>query len=217
MPQSIKDCLESMFSSIRSTLTEPGKEYILEALETGYRKLMSEFNSEAITYCLEKYIEAELDYTTPGNRGIGRMTANIPRLGAYFIKPLSKLSIQELNKLGFLIQDLCIRGYLNSAIYVKWPANNVKLSDKDLLFREWIPLIYVTNPYGFSPELWDIMKVDITFTIIEIHDFLRKHGIEGDSLFKRAGRFLSGDKINGILEYYAIAGYSLRAVEEGYY
>jgi len=215
MPQSIKDRLESMFSNLRSTLE--GEESILEALEVGYRKLMSEFNSEAITYCLKKYIRAELDYTTPGNRGIGRMTANIPRFGAYFRKPLSKLSIQKLNKLGFLIQDLCLRGYLNSAIYVKWPANNAKLSDKDLLFREWIPCIYVINPYEFSPELWDTIKIDIAFTIIEIHDFMRKHGIEVDSLFKRASRFLSGDRINGILEYYAIAGYSLRAVEEGYY
>lgn len=215
MPQNIKDRLESMFSHLRSTLE--GEESILEVLEVRYRKLMSEFNSEAITYCLKNYIRAELDYTTLGNRGIGRMTANIPRFGAYFRKQLSKLSIQELNKLGFLMQDLCLKGYLNSAIYVKWPANNAKLSDKDLLFREWIPCIYVINPYEFSPDLWDTIKIDIAFTIIEIHDFMRKHGIEGDSLFKKAGRFLSGDKVNGILEYYAIAGYSLRAVEEGYY
>lgn len=215
MPQSIKKRLESMFSHLRSTLE--GDESILEALEVGYKRLISEFNSEAITYCLKNYIKAELDYTTPGSRGIGRITANIPRFGAYFRKPLSKLSIKELNKLDFLIQDLCLRGYLDSAIYVKWPANNAKLSDEYLLFRKWIACIYVVNPFGFSPELWGIIKADIAFTIIEIHDFMRKHGIEVYSLFKRAGKFLPGDRVNEIFDYYAIAGYTLRAVEEGYY
>ena len=216
-PQSIKNQMVLMFSSIRSTLSEPGEESTLEVLEVGFKKLISEFNSEAITHCIEKYIEAELDYTTPGSRGIGRMTANIPRFGAYFKKPLLKLSSQELDKLYFLIQDLCIRGYLNSAIYVKWPARSDKLSNKTLLFKEWIPKIYITNPYNVSSEVWDIIKINSMFTIIEVHDFMRKHGMERNGIFNKASKFLSGDKVNEILEYYIVAGYTLRAVEEGYY
>lgn len=210
MSQSIKERLESMFLKTKSSLN--GADSILEDIEPMFDKLMSEFNSEAVTFCLEKYIKAELDYTTPGNRGIGRMTANIPRFGAYFRKSLSKLSVQELNKLGFLIEDICLRGYLDSAIYMKWPANSAKLSDKVLLFSEWIPSIYVMDPYRFSPELWDITRINVALTIIEIKDFMRKHGMIKDNLFKRADKVLSE-----ILEYYAVAGYSLRAVEEGYY
>ena len=216
MPQCIIDHLESLFSSFRSTFAEPG-ESILETMEPRFKQLMSEFNSEAITYCLEKYIGAELDYATPGSRGIGRMTTNIPRFGAYFRKPLSALSHQELNELYFLMQDLCLRGYLIAALYMKWPARHAKLSSKASLFEEWIPGIYVINPNELNPDIWDIIKIDTAITIIEIHVFMRQHGMEGDTLFNRAGRFLSRDKVNKILLSYAIAGYSLRAVEEGWY
>jgi len=211
MIQSIKERLESMFSDLKSTLD--GQESMLESLEVDFSKLISEFNSEAIAYCLKKYIESELDYTTLGSRGIGRMTDNIPRFGAYFRKPLSILSNQELNKLYYLMQDLCIRGYLNSALYIKWREISSKLSDKDLLFKEWIPSIYVINPYEFSPEIWDITKINIALTKIEIYEFMRKHQIIRNTIFKR----VSEDRVSGILEYYAVAGYSLRAVEEGFY
>jgi len=217
MSQNIKEHLESLFLSLRRTLGDPGEESILEEVEPRFKKLILEFNSEAISYCLEKYIVAELDYKTPGNRGIGRMTQNIPRFGAYFRKPLSTLTEQEFNKLYLFILDLCLRGYLISVLYVEWPARNDKLLDKYLLFEKWIPCIYVINPYGLNPDIWDLMKADTLFTIIEIQDFIRKHGMEKDSLLKRVGGLLSKNKVGEILEYYIIAGFSLRSVEEGYY
>ena len=76
------------------------------------------------------YRDSELDFTTPGNRGIGRMTESIPRFGAYFRKPLSILSDQELNELSYLMQDLCLLGYLNSAVFIQWPENSVQLMDR---------------------------------------------------------------------------------------
>jgi hypothetical protein len=52
MIQSIKERLESMFSDLKSTLD--GQESMLQSLEVDFSKLISEFNSEAITYCLKK-------------------------------------------------------------------------------------------------------------------------------------------------------------------
>lgn len=222
MPQSIKNRLESMFSKTQSTLK--GDDSILEVIEPKFDKLMSGFNSEAITYCIEKYIEAELDYTTPGSRGIGRTVSIIPRLGSYFRKPLSKLSNKELNKLHCFIQDLCLRGYLDSVLYIEWPAKSDKLSNKEVLFEEWIPFIYTLNPYeldltitGVGAWIWDLIKADTLFTLVEIHNFMRENEVVSDALFKKIERKLSGDKINLILDYYTIAGFSLRAIEEGYY
>jgi hypothetical protein len=111
------------------------------------------------------------------------------------------------------MQDLCIRKYLNSALYIKWREISPKLLDKDLLFKKWVPSIYVINPYEFNPEIWDITKINIALTKIEIYEFMRKHQIIRNTIFKR----VSEDRVSGILEYYAVAGYSLRAVEEGFY
>ena len=77
----------------------------------------------------------------------------------------------------------------------------------------WIPSIYVINPYEFSPEVWDITRISITLSIVEIRDFMSKHGIIINTIFKRA----SEDRVRRILEYYAVAGFSLRAIEEGFY
>ena len=216
MPQYILDRFKSLFTSIWPTFAEL-VESTPEAGESVFKQLALEFNAVAITYCLDMYIGAELDYTTVGNRGIGRMTANIPRFGAYFRKPLAKLSSQELNELYFLIRDLCLRGYLISALLVKWPERHTELSNGASLFKEWIPNIYIINPNELDPDLWDIIKIDAMYTIIEIHVFMRKHGMEGDTLSNRVSRFLSRDKVDEILLYYAIAGYSLRAVQKGYY
>jgi len=216
MQQYILDRLKSLFTSIWPAFAEPG-ESTSETMESRFKQIALEFNAVAITYCLDLYIGAELDYAAPGSRGIGRMTTNIPRFGAYFSKPLSKLSSQELDELYFLIRDLCLRGYLMSAILMEWPARHAKLSNGASLFEEWISSIYVINPHELDPDIWDIIKIDAMYTIIEIHVFMRKHGMEGDTLFNRVGRFLSGDKVDEILLYYAIAGYSLRAVQKGWY
>ena len=216
MPQCTIDHLKSSLSSFCSAiggLPEPN----LEIIESKLEQLISEFNYDAITYCLEKYIGAELDYKTPGSRGLGRMTTITPRFGAYFRKPLSKLSSKELNELYFLIQDLCLKGYSMSAIFAEWPARNAKLSDGVLLFEKWIPCIYVINPCELDPRLWDIIETHATITIMKIHVFMGQHGKKSDTLFNRVGRLLSGDKVNEILLCYASAGYSLRAVEEGWY
>jgi hypothetical protein len=210
MSQNIKDLIESMFPSIQESVPEQ----LSDDLINTFKEFISKFNSDAIIYCIDKYIEAEFDFITPGNRGIGRMTENIPRFGAYFRNSLSKLSNQELNELHFFIQDLCIRGYLSSALFISWPSKNNKLSNKFLLFKEWIPKIYITNPYDTCLEtLWDIVRIKSNYTIIEIHYFLNKHGMEKRGFFNRNYEY----KVNEILEYYIVAGYTLRSVEEGFY
>ena len=212
MPQCTIDHLESLFSSIRITFLK-SEESFLETIESMFKQLMLEFNSEAITYCLEKYIGAELDYTTPGGRGLGRMTTNIPRFGAYFRKPLSMLSHQELNELYFLIQDLCLIGYLAPVLFMEGPIRHAKLSSGDSLYKAWIPRIYVSDPFEMGPKLRTYIGACTASAFRVIYDFMRQHGMKGGILFNRAGSFLSMGKVNEILSYYILAGFGLRVVE----
>ena len=212
MHQSIKEHLESLFLSFQ-TIFSKSKKSTLETIEAKFKQLISEFNSEAITYCLEEYIRAELDYTTPGSRGLGRMTTNIPRFGAYFRKSLSKFSHQELNKLYSLIQDFCLRGYLAHVIFVEVPIRHAKLSDSTLLFEEWIPLIYGSDPTELGQNLKTWIDVYTTPAFKAVYDFMKQYKMKRSILFSGAGSFLSIGKVNEILSYHILAGFSLRAVE----
>ncbi|MFA5015026.1 MAG: hypothetical protein WC549_05745 [Actinomycetota bacterium] len=182
-------------------------------MESKFKQLISDFNSDAITYCLEKYIGTELDYTTPGSRGIGRMTTMIPRFGAYFRKSLSKLSHQELNELYFLIQDLCLRGYLAHILFMKEPISHANLSSGASLYKEWIPRIYVSDPFEMGLNLRIYIDVCTVSAFKAIYDFMRQHGMKSGILFNKAGSFLSIGKVNEILSYYILAGFGLRVVE----
>lgn len=47
------------------------KTEIVEQLESNFEQFRNNYNCDVISYCLEKYINAELDFTTPGNRELG--------------------------------------------------------------------------------------------------------------------------------------------------
>lgn len=214
MPKCTIDHLESSFSSIR-TIISKSKNSFLETLDSNFKKLMLEFNSEAITYCLEKYIGAELDYTTPGDRGIGRMTTYIPRFGAYFRKILSTLSHQELNELYLIIQDLCLRSYLAHALFVVEPVGRVRLQNGASLYEAWLPRIYVSDTSKLGQNLMAYISECTMPVVKEIYDFMVKHGMKGSILSNRDSGFPSKSKVNEILSYYVLAGFGLRFIEIG--
>ena len=214
MPQCTIDNLKSSFSSIRAIFSKSEKSF-LETMESMFKQLISKFNSDAITYCLENYIGAELDYTAPENLGLGRMTTIIPRFGAYFRKPLSMLSHQELDELYLIIQEFCIRGYLAPVLFVEEPIKHAKLSSGDSLYKEWIPRIYVSNPLEMGPNLRAYIDACTVPVFEEIYSFMRQHGMKTGIIFNRTGRFLSMGKVNEIISYYILAGFGLRVVEVG--
>ncbi|MHB1376864.1 MAG: hypothetical protein ACYCXB_05490 [Candidatus Humimicrobiaceae bacterium] len=212
MPKCTIDNLESSFLPIQEILLNC-KILFIETLESKFKKIISEFNSDAITYCLEKYIGVELDYKTQGSRGIGRMTTIIPRFGAYFRESLKKLSSQELNELYLIIQDLCLRGYLAHVFLVEESVSSAKLSKGDPIYKAWIPCIYVSDPFGMGPKLITFIGDCTESAFRAIYDFMRQHGIKSGVLFNKIGSFLSEDTISQIFTYYVLAGISLRHVE----
>src|SRR5215472_14163920 len=94
-----------------------------------WKDLRSRFNACAVGFCFFKYIDSELDCHTPGDGGLGRISTELPRLGAYCRRPLSRLSLPERRDLYGLIEDLMLRGYLTRALLVETPPREPILTD----------------------------------------------------------------------------------------
>jgi len=181
---------------------------ILSMIQPKFEILKRNFNTQRIKYCLDQYIRLELDFETIGERGIGRMTDFIPRLGGYFREPISKLSQAEIDELYNLIQDLMLRGYLFYALFME---NEIKKSitiNGEDLYDQWIPGIYVSDVSEMKENAKNLFEACIYSIYNSLKKFLINHQMKG-------GGFFSKDKTDNIIYYYALAGWGLRLVEIG--
>lgn len=62
-------------------------------------------NLEPAIECINRFVDAELDFMTPGERGLGRASTYYPRLAAYERKKISRLGMQEHEILSTRIFD----------------------------------------------------------------------------------------------------------------
>ena len=83
-------------------------DYIKDDLNVKYEEFTNQCNYESVEYCIDKFIKAELDYNTPGNRGLGRISDNVPRFGGFYRKQLINLSNQRLIELNNQIKTLLL-------------------------------------------------------------------------------------------------------------
>lgn len=174
-----------------------------QQLNDRFQQLKDAFNAEAIGYCLNRYISAELDYQTAGSRGIGRVTEAVPRFGAYFRKRLSRLSGDAHLELFHLIQDLVLRGYLSQALFAKEFVVARKYEVPSDLFSAWLPTIYLSS---LPDQVWYLLS-DVSYNAYQrLKDFLASNKMSG-------GGFFSKDKTNEIISGYLAAGWFLRIVE----
>jgi hypothetical protein len=156
-------------------------------------------------YCIAQYISAELDYTSPGDRGIGRVSTHIPRFGAYFRKPLAQLSDDNRDELHNLIQTLVLRGYLVSALFSEPFVSDTSRLEQDILYQKWIPIIYVESA-SVPDNVLKLLGRVTDSTYARLSSFLISHRLRRGGLFSR-------DKTFEITLHYPIAGYLLRFVE----
>ena len=155
---------------------------------------------------MKRYIQSELDFNTLGNRGLGRMTTDIPRFAAYMRKHISILPKKHISELYRLIQGLMINGYLIHALFIENPIKKPSLTDGNALYKRWIPEIYVGDLSKMSKSLSDLFGVCTVPPFDRLQAFLDTHNLKG-------GGFLSEDKTEIITFFYPIAGFALRAVE----
>lgn len=193
--------LRKALQEINAIFDEPVK----EKFNKKYEAFISVYDEKSILFCVDKYLSAEFDYITPGQRGIGRMNDSVPRLGGYFRKQLSNLSIDNKNELIHLIKQSIFIGYLSHVLTMEDELKKPTVSSEDTLFDKWIPGLYVSD-ISRVPNLSNFIYGASSETLLKVKSFMKQHDFKG-------GGFFSEDKTDLILSYYPIAGFGLRARE----
>lgn len=179
----------------------------IDIFRKNFNKNYEGISPDTINYCIEKFVQAELDFTTSGNRGIGRLTETLPRLGAYFRNSLSNLEKIKLGELDTLITKLITKGYLFSAVINGQPKEKTLSFTKEQLYQGWIPKIFTFNLNVISDNAGNLLFAIAEKDLQQIQAFFHSHNMKGGSLFSK-------DKTEDILMHHVIAGVSLYYIEK---
>ncbi|WP_186673546.1 hypothetical protein [Sporosarcina sp. BP05] len=186
------------------------KEIISEEYVGPYFERFEQFseicNYKKINYCMDEYINAELDIRTAGTRGIGRMSDDIPRFGGYFRKQITKISEEEVIELAHNIKQILYIGYLSHVLSLEETLKTPTTSSEDALFKKWIPGIYASNIGDIPDPLSNWIFGGSEENLNKLKKIMKSNGLIG-------GGFMQADKTDMILTYYPVAGFGLRARE----
>ncbi len=100
----------------------------------------------------EKFIQAELDYLTPGDRGMGRSSNFWPRFAAKHRNAFQKLDEAALSAIRCEFMSMIFAGYLFVEYLMEYVAakpiarHPESAKNSERLFTQWIPMIY--SPLG---------------------------------------------------------------------
>ncbi len=170
-------------------------------------KLRHVYKKANVDYCIESFIIAEVDFYTPGRRGIGRMSNAFPRFGAVFRQQLLNMSTEDIDLLKTLMQNIILRGYLSAVLFSTEEVLQPTAESPESLYQKWIPAIYGVQPRSFFDNNWDAaLAVFCEPAIDQIKRFMKKHRM-------RFGLFMPGVKEEAVFSKYKYAGYILRLAE----
>ena len=105
---------------------------------------------------VNQFIAAELDFVTTGNRGMGRLNDDWPRLGGKYRSILKTMSDENIKELHQVLGDQVACGYLFCEYLVQCvTGSNVPRIDYSNasaeLLESWVPTIYSQ----FGPRAFD--------------------------------------------------------------
>lgn len=196
--------LGSQYESIRNAIS--GSAEAAKFFEERFLLLEKIVQINAITYCAEKFIDTELDFSTPGERGLGRSTNYIPRLGGYYRDQMRKLSQEQLNTLRRFIRNLMLQGYLSCALLLGEDVFRGRYDDGPALFAVWVPNIYGGNPSEMGEEILNAIATFSNPPFQALLEFMVSHRM------KKRG-FSGNDRGSDIASWYMWGGALLRLAE----
>ncbi|MCO6454705.1 MAG: hypothetical protein J5I93_05320 [Pirellulaceae bacterium] len=164
--------------------------------------------SEAAQYCLERFVNSEFDFTTPGMRGLGRMTEQIPRFAAKHRARLTELPPSALDELKYLLSCHITCGRLFLELNFNLPPVDKTRLTKDSLFNRWVHRIYLPPKDLLDVQYRDESLLDIWFraTSQPFREAVIKSGIDWDDR-----DVLGAERV--LLTHYFTAGTTLRYTE----
>jgi len=170
-----------------------------------FEQSKANISPERINYCLEKFLHAEFDYQTAGNRGLGRMTEHWPRLAGYFRGAFSKLNQEKTKELDSLITGFITKCYIFFILISDKPMEpSTKTGEQ--LYEKWIPQIYTFDLSSMSDNVGNMLFALIQKDHENIKNFFKQNGMTPG--------FFGGDKTDEILNGYVAAGLVLRVIEK---
>jgi hypothetical protein len=140
-PLSVEDSKvnAALVSHVESWLTSPNREI-----------------SESAIGAVNRFVAAELDFVTLGNRGLGRLNEEWPRFGGQYRIVLRELPSEQIERLRQAFGDEICSGYLFCEYLVECFTGHVvprvDYSDAiEELIESWVPTIYSQ----FGPREFD--------------------------------------------------------------
>lgn len=184
-----KDHIEQVFNEMMDNIEDGNLKTMLKSKFEMFKK---EFNGELIEYSFRIFITAELDFRTSGDRGLGRVSEQIPRFGGYYRKQLSRIGQGKIIELYNLIHKIMLRAYLTGVLMLSEDLEKAAITNEQELFERWIPNIYVTPFNSLGSGLQNALLAFCGSSVEGFLSFLEMNQI------KRKG-FLKREKINEII------------------
>ena len=147
-----------------------------------------------------------MDFTTEGQRGLGRTTTFTPRLAGWKRKDIQRLSNNQKEQLYLFISQLVCAGYGVFLPFLR-DQRDVQHVPVEELYRDWITSIYVTGEAVLPPDVrGHIANARPHFVSVFKHQY--------ESILGLKVGMLSKAKFETIASYYFIAGICLASSEQ---
>lgn len=134
--------------------------------------------------CFDRYLDAELDFQTAGNRGLGRLSDYVPRFAGRHRHIVSRLDRTALAGLRNVMKRHILCGYLFAEVIFPLSRETEKPVNRDHMFEMWIPMLYSTAgeiPLQSKDED-DLKAVWFSATGRKVRDHAKSLGIAWDEV-----------------------------------
>ena len=138
--------------------------------------------SDAGMYCIDRFTSSELDFVTPGIRGMGRVSEIVPRFAAKHRKVFAKMLFDAKTDLTEAIHMHIACGYLLIDFLYPDFRSDPSQFDNSTLFDEWVSMIY-SPPKAIEPQdedEWQLWGLWFAATGKPINEIATRVGIEWD-------------------------------------
>lgn len=190
--------------------TEQAREFLIESKSARMAYFASRPRrvSDPAMYCIDRFASAELDFVTPGVRGMGRVSEIVPRFAAKYRDAFASMAFDTKIQFTKAIHDHVACGYLYvDFCYPDAPSDPAKF-DNATLFDEWVSLIF-SPPKAIEPQTeedWQLWSMWFAAAGKRIQDIAENSGISWDS------RDIPSSDQNIVTKYFD-AGTTLRYAE----
>jgi hypothetical protein len=207
--RAVGPCTEAFYRQryavVRGVLEGVGSEHLAE-YDAKVDQYCEVGGLDGLCVCLNRLVEAEMDYITSGNRGLGRASTQIPRLGARFRRQMQSLGDGDFDELAGRVAAVMVGGHRGALMFGNASVGAPVIGDPEELFRRWTPRIYAEPVSNMTEGEGNVVDTGVSDGYDRLEAALEKGGM-------RERRLLGGKKLPTMLAYYAAAGFILRVIE----